>query len=270
VKEDPEVVLLVAILAVFAAGLASIRPDGDLIERAIEGARDRERAREAWLEAHPVFRDLLLGLPLDDSTVNIVDPGYEPLEIREAKNISYVTAGRFGGAARFRPPSHLRTRPAASPPAGTWAAWVRIAPGAGSAEMRILDANVYRLAIREGGLSALLYDGSTRTVRTPAPRQGEWFHVAMTWGPGGQLRLYLDGQREGEARYTGPPDTGRRPITVGAAHDGRHGFEGEIDELSIHARELEPWEIGLLMDVGLLALESHETVPPRRAGGALP
>jgi hypothetical protein len=270
VKEDPEVVLLVAILAVFAAGLASIHSDGDLIERAIEGARDRERAREAWLETHPLSRDLLLGLPLDGSAVNIVDPRYEPLEILEAKNISYVKTGRFAGAARFRPPSHLRTRVAASPAAGTWAAWVRIAPGAGSAEMRILDANVYRLAVREGVLTALLYDGSTRTVQTRAPPRGEWFHVAMTWRPGGRLRLYLNGKREGAARYTGPPDTGRRPITVGAAHDGRHGFEGEIDELSIHARELEPWEVDLLMNVGLLALESHETVPPPRAEGALP
>lgn len=117
----------------------------------------------------------------------------------------------------------------------------------------------------EGALGALRTDfGGGWAIGTTSLRDGRWHHVAVYFCAGEepnapvQLKQYIDGRLEsstinlGKTRAAGHADralqdtvwVGRR-LTGGQKYPER--FRGEIDELLITARGLQPGEIVALM-----------------------
>lgn len=118
----------------------------------------------------------------------------------------------------------------------------------------------------EGPLGALRTDfGGGHAIGTTNLRDGKWHHVAVFFFPGEdadlpvQVKQYVDGRLESSAIVTGtvraPAGTGDAtiPDTVwlgyrltGQKQEGRR-FRGDIDELFIADRALQPHEIVTLM-----------------------
>ncbi len=163
----------------------------------------------------------------------------------------------------------------------TVAFWVRVpgdAPLSDAYSMIAWHANVAKLAYRpvhiswnrnpnEGALGALRTDfGGGCAIGTTSLRDGRWHHVAVIFVPGPdsatppQVKQYIDGRLESSGvipgRIRGPvgtlnlalADTVWLGCRLGntAPRPGR--FRGDMDELLIFDRALEPGEIVALMD----------------------
>ena len=81
---------------------------------------------------------------------------------------------------------------------------------------------------------------------------GEWHHVVGTYD-GEQKRIYVDGELEGTAACTGAIDTADSPVEIGrnGYWDSYH-WKGEIDEVRIYGRALDPKEVKILYETGAL------------------
>jgi len=138
----------------------------------------------------------------------------------------------------------------------TLEAWVL--PGPSSNESRIIIAKNDEYLLRidkapEGGrVSLFVHVGSPAVTWEPrvsskAPlTPGVWHHLAGTWD-GQKLRLYVDGQLEGETDRTGRPNPNPYPVMVGnfeypSCHGG--AFGGVIDEVRIYQRALTAEKVG--------------------------
>ena len=142
----------------------------------------------------------------------------------------------------------------------TLEAWVL--PGRSSEESRIIIAKNDEYLLRidkapEGGrVSFFVHVGSPAVTWEPrvsskgplAP--GVWHHIAGTWD-GRKLRLYVDGEPEGEADRTGYPNPNPYPVMIGnfeypSCHGG--AFGGVIDEVRIYRRALRAEQVRKRVD----------------------
>ena len=129
-------------------------------------------------------------------------------------------------------------------------AWVL--PGPSSDESRIIIAKNDEYLLRidkapEGGrVSFFVHVGSPAVTWEPRVSSegpltpGVWHHIAGTWD-GRKLRLYVDGEPDGETGRKGHPNPNPYPVMVGnfdypSCHGG--AFGGVIDEVRIYRRAL--------------------------------
>jgi hypothetical protein len=134
-------------------------------------------------------------------------------------------------------------------------AWVL--PGPSSEESRIIIAKNDEYLLRidkasEGGrVSFFVHVGSPAVTWEPRVSSegpltpGVWHHIAGTWD-GRKLRLYIDGEPQGEIDRTGHPNPNPYPVMIGnfeypSCHGG--AFGGAIDEVRIHRRALSAEEV---------------------------
>jgi beta-galactosidase len=137
----------------------------------------------------------------------------------------------------------------------TLEAWVL--PGPSSDESRIIIAKNDEYLLRidkapEGGrVSFFVHVGSPavtwepRVCCTSPLTPGVWHHIAGTWD-GRKLRLYVDGEPEGETDRAGHPNPNPYPVMIGnfeypSCHGG--AFGGVIDEVRIYRRALRPEQV---------------------------
>ena len=79
------------------------------------------------------------------------------------------------------------------------------------------------------GLAFGIYHGPWMWAQSGLiPTDGEWYHVAATWGPGG-MNIYINGSHKGEIAYTQPTQPYNFDL-IGASTWGGY-FEGAIDEV---------------------------------------
>ena len=87
---------------------------------------------------------------------------------------------------------------------------------------------------------------------------GEWHHVAASFGPGG-MQLYVDGEHVDADDYTGGLGStsggagNSEPIILGASNNGakkpgetRYHFKGALDDVRVYDRALAAKEIAEL------------------------
>jgi len=137
----------------------------------------------------------------------------------------------------------------------TLEAWVL--PGGPSDQSRIIIAKNDEYLMRidkapEGGrVSFFVHVGSPAVTWEPrvssreplAP--GVWRHIAGTWD-GRKLRLYIDGELQGETDRTGLPNPNPYPVMIGTfEYPSCHGgaFGGVIDDVRIYRRALSADEV---------------------------
>ena len=179
-----------------------------------------------------------------------VRPGLEPLP----KAASF---GRVGGGYGFDGTNHLEFphAPAIDPATFTLECWVYVPDDHAAATKAYpwivcknfheeADGN-YGISVAGGIPQARLNIGGGRdnafsVSAGKAFRREAWNHVAMTYD-GAVLRLFLDGNPQGEKRIERPRRPGSRPLTIARRQDnsgdGYH-FKGAIDELMIYDRAL--------------------------------
>ncbi|MCE9616421.1 MAG: LamG domain-containing protein [Lentisphaerae bacterium] len=255
-KEDPEVVVLAVVLALFAGTILTIRPNRMLIAVAEQAARQRQAAHEAWLLQHPVLRGLRLALTLD-GTVETAGWIEHPML---AEQVTYVP-GRFQQAVHVGPGARIVVREVSIRPESTWALWARIDPGAATnGSMRIMAANGCEIGIEGDRLLVQLYDGQSKVLTAPRPPVGAWFHVAMAWAkgePDGTLTLYVNGQPVGTRAYANRVAYPWRPVTIGAGYDYSRPFTGDIDDVCTFDRTLNADDVAALAWLGLRDLKAR-------------
>ncbi|HUR57477.1 MAG TPA: LamG-like jellyroll fold domain-containing protein [Opitutaceae bacterium] len=190
------------------------------------------------------------------------------------------TEGRYGGALHFDGQLYARAKvpgmSGSSP--RTVAFWVRVPDDAQPADtwmvawgtkLRSLGYRPVQISWNrrpgEGALGALRADfGGGHAVGTTSLRDGKWHHVAVYFAMGDgrdgvpQVKLYVDGRLESSAIVPGtvraPGGTGDMAVTdvvwlgyrLTGKMEGRR-FRGDLDELFIADRALEPNEIVALM-----------------------
>ncbi|MBN1443906.1 MAG: LamG domain-containing protein, partial [Planctomycetes bacterium] len=84
---------------------------------------------------------------------------------------------------------------------------------------------------------------------------GDWHHCAATFD-GDRYRVYLDGDEIGSLHRGGALAVDvRAPAFIGSSSGTGEHFQGEIDDLRIHAAALSPEDVALLYQSGREALE---------------
>jgi len=204
-----------------------------------------------------------------------------PLQIFDAAAVAAAhTAGRHGGALRFDGRMYARTSfpgiSGSSP--RTVAFWVRVPEDAQPADtwMVAWGTHLESLGRRpvqiswnrrpaEGALGALRTDfGGGHAIGTTSLRDGKWHHVAVYFSPPAaahaapQVKQYVDGRLESSTIVPGtvraPGGSGEMALRdvlwlgyrLTGKQEGRR-FCGDLDELFIADRSLEPNEIVALM-----------------------
>lgn len=253
-KEDPEVLFLALVVALFVGCLLALRPNREIIDRALRIKHERAAQREAWLQEHPIWRGMRLGLALDGGVTNLAWQ-VEHLFIKDALNFE---EGRFGQGLRCALGTRVVARDFLIRPAATWAMWARIDNQVtGESAMHLVDCNGCSVNLGGGRLRAGVFDGQWKELSVESPETGRWFHVAMTWGGGdtnGEVTLYLDGVAVRSRAYAGRISYPYRSLVMGAAHDYTRPFGGVLDEVCVFDRVLAPEEIAALAWVGLARL----------------
>jgi hypothetical protein len=78
-----------------------------------------------------------------------------------------------------------------------------------------------------------------------------WYHVAVTRTPGGEVRIYLDGVLENVELDTSQPASINSPVYIGARGNSgeriQEFFDGRIEAVSVHGQVLSAWELNRLM-----------------------
>jgi hypothetical protein len=80
-------------------------------------------------------------------------------------------------------------------------------------------------------------------VSRTVPQIGVWYHIAGTYD-GNDLKLYVNGAKEGGARAGFPLDIGSRPLFIGTSgewYDGK--LEGDVSDVTLYRRTLPAEEI---------------------------
>lgn len=127
----------------------------------------------------------------------------------------------------------------ATDPASGWGLSVWLKMDAPQADAYVFDREQgkQRLTLAVDGTALrVAYTDSTGTTHTSPEGQlmlGAWHHLAMAI-QGGRLTLYVDGAEAGSVVI--PAEAMAGDMTMGAAADGSHGLQAELDELRIHAQ----------------------------------
>lgn len=263
--EDPEVLAVLVVVLAFIACLFTLRPDRELLDRAVAAREKRVEAQEAFLEKRPFLKGLVVALPLDGTAENLAEDLGNP---RKGK-CEFVGDGRFGKAGRFGSQRYLWYSALEISVQGTWALWLRVRPNEDFAnEQRFMTANGYMLVLGKERIYMQFHDNSVRKLTAPITGKGEWMHVAMTWGGDNDeagVRLYMDGRLVGKTPYSGRPRWQERALGIGASYDPpRLGFDGELDDICVYNRALASIELQQLMEKGIVRLleESQAGTPP--------
>lgn len=101
-------------------------------------------------------------------------------------------------------------------------------------------------------------DSQNRMARVEAPIQlNEWQHIAATFGAGGKLKLFVNGEAAAETNTTIRPLGDLEPTQNPALGIGNIGgtaynepFHGMIDEMALYARALNPRQIRAIYEAG--------------------
>lgn len=87
------------------------------------------------------------------------------------------------------------------------------------------------------------FDGATALVTNT------WYHAAMTYD-GSFLRLYVNGNLDGDLAVSGPIVITSHPLLIGGHAEGPWNFDGRVDELSLYNRPLSATEIQAIYSAG--------------------
>ena len=137
----------------------------------------------------------------------------------------------------------------------TLEAWIHPTVADESSRIIIAKNDEYLLRMDkrpEGGrISFFVHVGSPAVTWEPRvsskapPALNAWHHVVATWD-GAMLRLYLDGELQGETPRTGKSNPNPYPVMIGNfEYPSCHGtcFGGLIDEVRIYNRALSAAEV---------------------------
>jgi hypothetical protein len=86
-----------------------------------------------------------------------------------------------------------------------------------------------------------------------------WHHLAVSYD-GTVVRLYLDGQREAKAAIALGTILDGNGLTIGS-RPGSSFWQGQLDEVMLFDRALEPWEIQVIHDAGPAGVPSTQEPP---------
>jgi len=263
--EDPEVLAVLVVVLAFVACLFTLRPDRELLDRAIAAHEKRVQARIEARGERPMLKGLVMALPFDGNVKDLIG---QDRVLREV-GITFAKDGRHGKAARFSPRKYLWCDPVRITTEGTWAFWMRIGQEADlSREQRLMTANGYGLTL-DGQLRMHFHDNRVRRIAAPAPGKGAWTHVAMTWqyaDEKGSIQLYVNGRSVGKQPYSGQPTWQNRTLGIGVSYKPPDfGFNGDLDDICVYDRALTPAELKLLMEKGITFLHDNghgDLLPP--------
>lgn len=241
-------------LLVSAVALMTGCADRELMREAIEAARLRADQQEQDLAAlvmeYPGYRDLLVALLFDEDTEH---HNNTQCMIKE-EAIKRIAGGHFGGAAQFKQNSTISIPMMTIPDDGTLTFWYRFAGGTDlSQEIRMIDFNGICMMILGGRLRSIFQDSAQmrRIEHDEQANKNRWTHVALTWG-GKHQCLYVNGEMSGTTDYSGKPKYSVRDMMIGARWTGSgHNFSGDMDEVCVYSRQLNPNEVASLYHKGL-------------------
>jgi beta-galactosidase len=94
----------------------------------------------------------------------------------------------------------------------------------------------YSLKVKGNELEFFIYDGGWRTVNAPLPENwfGQWHHVAGSYD-GSLLKLYLNGSKLKEVRYSGTIRHSDHPVGIGInTQDRGRRFGGHIAKVRVY------------------------------------
>ena len=104
-----------------------------------------------------------------------------------------------------------------------------------------------------GNLQGAVYvDGAWRRASASVPgfHDGAWHHVVVTYD-GAHVRLFLDGVEVAATEYAGVADPGIGvPLFIGGYSQGSSTWHGDLDEVVLHDRALDPAVIASLYATG--------------------
>ena len=138
----------------------------------------------------------------------------------------------------------------------TWATWFKPSVTINSA-----NASAYRLMSKNdayfflfnyeqiGNLGFLIKTSGTNYFvhsKTNEWKEGEWYHVVGTYD-GKVLKIYINGELEGEKDHKGSIDASPLTMWIGA-DDLPHYFPGAIDETHVYNQTLDNDEVKNLMN----------------------
>ena len=138
----------------------------------------------------------------------------------------------------------------------TWATWFKpsltITPANGSAYRLMSKNNAYFFLFNYnqiGNLGFLIKSGGANQwvhSKTNEWKEGEWYHAVGTYD-GKVLKIYINGELEGEQDHKGSIDASPLNMWIGA-DDLPHYFPGAIDETHVYNRTLDEDEVKNLMN----------------------
>ncbi|TDE14274.1 LamG domain-containing protein [Jiangella asiatica] len=259
---------------------ASAAPAGDAMPTDLAAQSCDLTLRWRHLEARVVRDGLVAAWPMDEGTGYVFDDvsgrGHDFHITGSRWNTTdsglvdaFRRPGRRGGGVFLDGTRWLQAQQASDldlngAPAGmTLTAWVRPTEGPGERATLLSYGDAYALTLASDGalrFTVRRHDGEYRSVESDplAVPPGRWTHVAaVTWPGASRLTLTVDGRT---VRRFAVPASIRTPATddlvAGVA------LHGQLDELTLHDRALDPDEVRGLYLVGLprVYTQSRETI----------
>jgi hypothetical protein len=175
--------------------------------------------------------------------------------------------GKFGNAVRFTGAGYLKLQgsqtPDFSPAAGGFAVsvWFNVSGNTNSAEYNTYIASVWDEVNYPTGCSWFIacqpstnlvhvkVVGTGATVLSGNANLQAWAHACLVYDPGGNWRLYLNGQLAGTVAFGYAAVSGWLALAQSNNPTGSPK-EGIIDELTIWSRALIPEEVAFLYNGG--------------------
>jgi hypothetical protein len=172
-------------------------------------------------------------------------------------NMDVATAwqsGRIDGALAFDGINDHVSVPAFNiPEAVTVACWAKSAtPEWNSSGCLVSQFQGFTLSPEQGGknMRFAVHDGSTAVISTPVwvPPVGfditSWHHYAGVFNPAtDRLELYVDGYLVSFLPTTASMNVGPAAVTIGRKDAATNSFNGLVDDVRIHSRALDWWEM---------------------------
>ena len=125
---------------------------------------------------------------------------------------------------------------------------------------RFVNTSGYQLALYDGQIFGAVGEGTRgSTVTGSQVDDGQWHRTAFTWN-GTHIKLYLDGELQGQRRFTGRVPK-QSPLAFGATSDGENRFSGQIDTVRFYNRSLSDRAIRNATTAG--QADTYETTTPR-------
>lgn len=166
-------------------------------------------------------------------------------------------AGLFSNALYFTPQGRVDfpANPALNTTSGmTFSAWFRTL-GTATNEAAIASwvdtrTNSWSVGIATNGVAEISFADVSGNVQTVGPStnsatlyDGAWHHLAATWAPGQEARIYVDGENEDSRMVVGWTPGSVSAFQFGAPDSGATNQEFILDEVRLYNRALGPEEI---------------------------